>query len=397
MVASYRPRSCVTGPILVGAMAVVAASIQAVHSRCEVTAVWMGHRQPQPDELTISWTTDHPEPSRVTYQEGNVWREIHDPQPTMWHRLQIPLSDPTRPCPIRVFSGVTTTEVLFPGYPADGLRIAVVANWQSRPDLSAILANKPHLLLSAGDHVNNLHSACGPGHAECVEPFLQLIRQYPELFRRVPVLPVLGNHDREIRPRTTRPPEEPVYDIEARAFRRVFALPDAGWYWHFALPQSGLCIVGLDLNHIGDRGTTWQSCHDFGPDSEQFKWYKRIVTENTMPFLITLHNEQNITMRSQYGGLWEQLFQKNTAIISGFGHFGECAVKDNVAYFNTSLQGKGDRYPDPRSEFLASEHNYLLMTINREPLSMIVQLKSLHGPTLYTWLGMVRTGGGNSR
>ena len=376
--------------ILASMLGMLMANVPTVQGRCEVTAVWMGHTRPLPDELTLSWTTENPEPSRVAYQDGTAWREIQDPQPTTWHRLPVPLPDPTRPCPMRILSGSATMEVVFPGYPADGLRIAVVANWQNRPKLQAILADKPHLLLTAGDHVNNLHSVCGAGHADCVEPFLQLIRQYPELFRRVPVLPVLGNHDREIRPRTTRPPEKPVYDIEARAFRRVFALPDAGWCWHFVLPQSGLCVVGLDLNHISDRGTTWQSCHDFGPDSEQFQWYKKIVAENTMPFLITLHNERNVAVRSQHGGIWEQLFRRNTAIISGFGHFGECALKDDVAYFNTSLQGKGDRYPDPASEFLASEHNYLLITINRKPFSMQIQLKSLQGETLYTYVRMVR-------
>ncbi|ASV74927.1 hypothetical protein THTE_2325 [Thermogutta terrifontis] len=379
--------------ILASALGMLMANVPGVKGWCEVTAVWMGHTRPLPEELTLSWITDNPESSRVAYQDGAVWREIQDSQPTTWHRLQIPLSDSTRPCSIRILSGSATTEVFFPGYPADGLRIAVVANWQSRPDLSAILADKPHLLLTAGDHVDNLHSVCGEGRTECVEPFLRLIRQYPELFRRVPILPVLGNHDREIRPRMGKPPENPVYDIEARAFRRVFALPDAGWYWHFTLPQSGLCLVGLDLNHISDRGTTWQSCHDFGPDSEQFQWYKKIVTENTMPFLITLHNEQNAAMRNQYGGIWERLFQKNTAVISGFGHFGECALKDGVAYFNTSLQGKGDRYPDPASEFVASEHNYLLITVNRNPSSMQIRLKSLLGETLYTSARMVRIGG----
>lgn len=52
-----------------------------------------------------------------------------------------------------------------------------------------------------------------------------------------------------------------------------------------------------------------------------------------------------------------------------------------MAYYNTSLNGKGDRYPDPHSQFLAGKDSYLLLTIRRGG-EMVVEIKSLQGQTL---------------
>jgi len=103
----------------------------------------------------------------------------------------------------------------------------------------------------------------GPVVIDCTKPYGDLIDAYPELFRSVSFLPALGNHDREIRPRGDKPPAEPVYDVEATAFRKFFELPDDEWKWHFDVPDLGVCFVALDLNHIQDLGTTWQTCHPF--------------------------------------------------------------------------------------------------------------------------------------
>jgi hypothetical protein len=57
-------------------------------------------------------------------------------------------------------------------------------------------------------------------------------------------------------------------------------------------------------------------------------------------------------------------------------------VFEGHPYFNTSVSGRGDRYPDPCSTFLASEDNYILLTFHREPREMIVDLKALDGTIL---------------
>ncbi len=87
-------------------------------------------------------------------------------------------------------------------------------------------------------------------------------------------------------------------------------------------------------------------------------------------------------MRSQEQGAWHQMFRRGTVVISGFGYFAERAESDGCVYYNTSLSGKGARYPDPKSQFLQSEHNYVLLTFARATRRMTVELKNLDGKVL---------------
>ena len=51
-------------------------------------------------------------------------------------------------------------------------------------------------------------------------------------------------------------------------------------------------------------------------------------------------------------------------------------------YYNTSLSGKGDRYPDPHSKFLQGEDSYILLTFTKKPPQMTVEIKRLDGKVL---------------
>src|SRR5205823_4643595 len=146
--------------------------------------------------------------------------------------------------------------------------------------------------------------------------FSALVARWPELYRTTPWIPALGNHDRELRPRGPKPPAEPVYDVEATAYRRFFGLPTDGWRWHFDLLDFGVRFVAVDLSHLSDQGTTWQTCHSYTRGSEQFTWYERMMTESTQPFLITLDNEQNSRVRGLEKGAWGKLMMKGSAVLS---------------------------------------------------------------------------------
>src|SRR5207248_1608201 len=154
--------------------------------------------------------------------------------------------------------------------------------WHTHPDLTAILKDDVHLLMTGGDNIGSLWQRCGAGNKDCITPYADLIDAYPDLFRSTPFMPVLGNHDREIRPRGDRPPAEPVYDVDATAFR----------------------------------------------------------------------------------------------------HFAERVEVDGLLYFNTSLNGKGDKYPDPKSKAIFSEDNYVLLTFDRAKRKMAIELKSLGGKVM---------------
>ena len=76
------------------------------------------------------------------------------------------------------------------------------------------------------------------------------------------------------------------------------------------------------------------------------------------------------------------MFCKGTIAITGFGYYAERAEVDGFTYYNTSLSGKGDQYPDPKSQFLKGEDSYILLTVTKTPPKMIVEIKGLDGSVL---------------
>jgi len=349
----------------------------------QVERVWLTHRTADPSKLVVNWTTRTPGDSKVRFgPTADYSQEVLIPGSRTLHHVEVPLASGAALHYAVSTGGQTSSDATFKGYPGDVLRVAVVANWQGKPDLKSLTRDDPHLLLTAGDNVPDLWHDCGVGVTDCWTPYAALIDRYPDLFRSVPVLPVLGNHDREIRPRGPRPPAEPAYDVEATAYRTFFPLPGDGWRWHFDLPGFRLRFVALDLSHTSDRGTTWQTCHDFGPDSGQLKWYRRLMDDRPPGFVVTLYNERNATVRGLAKGAWHPLVRKGTLAVSGFGYIAERAEVEGFPYWNTSLGGKGDKYPDPGSKLLKSEDNYLLLTARKKAGTLSVELKSLAGDVL---------------
>lgn len=348
----------------------------------EIKCIWLTHRSNDPSKIVLNWTTDEPGDSVVRYGlTAKYGEEVRLDKSTTLHHVEIPLQHRDTTYHYSVSSGVQrSADATFKAYPTDLLRVGVVADWQGKPDLSAIEKDDVHLLLTAGDSIARLWDKCGEGKTDCVRPYAELMDAYPMLFRSTPFMPVLGNHDREIRPRGDKPPAEPVYDVDATAFRKFFELPDDEWKWHFQVPEFDLRFVALDFNHISDFGTTWQTCHAFDENSEQFRWYKELM-KKPPGFAITLYNERNARVRNMAGGRWHDLFRRGTCCITGYGYFAERAEVDGFPYYNTSLNGRGDQYPDSRSKFLAGEDSYILLTVQRNG-PMTVEIKSLKGAVL---------------
>ena len=349
-----------------------------------IDQIWLGHRSHDPGKLVVNWVSKEPGESIVRFGRTEEYgQEVRIANDTTLHHVEIRLEETGGVYHYSVQTGKQfSKDATFKGYPTDVLRVAVVANWQGLPDLSAIKKDDVHLLLTAGDNVKNIHQLCGAGKKACVKPYLQLIELYPKLFRSVPFMPVLGNHDKQIRPRGNKPPSQPVYDIEATAFRRFFELPGDEWKWHFDIPGFDIRFAALDLHHISDLGSTWQSSHSFGKDSEQFLWYDKLMKNKGRKFVVTLYNERNGSMRAQARGAWHAMFRKGTIAITGFGHYAERAEVDGFPYYNTSLSGKGTHYPDPKSAFLRGIDSYVLLTLTKNPAKMVVEIKGLDGTVL---------------
>lgn len=350
-----------------------------------VRRVWLTHASAEPSKIVINWETSQALPSVVEYGTSSaLGQQVAVEGPVTLHHVEIPMVPADQTCFYRVRSGDEVSEVAqFKGYPSKELRIAIVGDWgfASKKDMAALVKDDVHLLCTVGDNVPSLHEKGREG----VKAYLDLIDSHPDLFRSTPLMPILGNHDREVTGRGPKPPLKAVYDIEATAYREFFALPGDEWRWSFDIPAFDLRILALDLNHIQDFGTTWQTCHAWQPDSPQFEWYARTMAETQAGFVLTLMNEKQTQVAGLTKGAWHEHFRKGSALITGFGYFADRAeLAGGLPYFNTCLKGDGASYKDPQSRFFAQQDNYLLITFRAgEPL-MKIQFKNLKGEVLDT-------------
>jgi hypothetical protein len=352
----------------------------------EIERIWLTHQTHEPTAIVLNWESEQPGDAHVEFGPAadRLTEHAELKEQTTLHHVEIPLREHAGACFYRVRTGPEVSAVhSFQNYPQDELRVAVVADtgYTKAKWSEAVLALHPHLLLSAGDHVPALHKG-QPVPPETTTAFSELIARHAALFQSTPWMPALGNHDREIRPRGPKPPAEPVYDVEARAFRKFVALPDPEWHWYFDVPAFGARFVALDMSHLQDMGTTWQTCHPYSVEAPEYQWYRDLMAASRQPYLVTFDNEQNSKVRGLEKGAWAREIQRGSLCITGFGYFAERAAVDGFAYYNTSVNGTGDKYPDPKSAFLASEDNFVLMTFRRQPSSLRVELRNMDGKVL---------------
>ena len=352
------------------------------------SALWLTHQRNYPTALMVNWATDRPEESVVCFGKTEECKlRVALKGVATLHHVEIPLPE-KGPFFYRLErEGKLSDVVRFQGLADEELRIAMVADWGfATADVSAILKDNPHMLVSGGDHIAKLHGSGISGDVAKMNllPHLKLLEKYPELFRSRPFMPVLGNHDREIRPRAALTAlKAPVYDVDATAYLQLFPLPDDGWKWHYTIPAFGLRLVGLDLNHLSDMGTLLQSCHSFSTGSPQLTWYSKIMRRQPAPLLtITLFNAKSSVVRNLVKGDWGRHIRRGTLAATGFGYFGERAQdKYGFPWYNTSLNGKGDLYKDSGSKFHVRENNYLLFTIKRGEARVKTEIKKLSDGT----------------
>ena len=348
----------------------------------EVERVWYSYSKADASRITVSWETKEPEVSRIQYGAATVPQVMTVDGERTRHAIEIP-SPPKGVSWDCLIGKDGASRARIKGIPDGELRIAVVGDWGYAPDadLSALLKDDVHLLLTAGDNVPSLHKKGNEG----ANAYRALIDRHPEIFRNIPFMPVLGNHDHEIKPRGKQPPAEPVYDISAEVYRDFFTLPDDEWKWDLRIGSHDLHLLALDINHIHDRGTTWESCHPWDAESEQFRWFRDTVDQSRGGFVIAVNNEKQTALKAKAGGIWDDQFHKISALVTGFGYFADRAeLKEGIPYFNTCLKFGGTLYPDPQSVFFAPESSYLLLTIPSGAKEATAQLKDLEGKVMDT-------------
>ena len=292
------------------------------NATAQIRQIWLNYCRHEPTHIVVNWISEQPGNSKIYWgstPEYGYSSEILEE--TTLHRIEIPLNLQSERVYYKLVSGDQESATLsFKNYAGlgDSLRIAVIANiGYMKGRLDSLEREVPDLLMTCGDNVPNLHKLCGAGELNCIAPYLELIGRYPALFASTPFMPILGNHDKEIRPRGAEPPAIAVYDTNATAFCKFVELPDKEWVWSFRLPDFDVSFLALDLNHTYDVGTTWQSCHGFTLDSPQYQWYKEQVERNDASILITLMNEKNETVRNMENGIWNEITSFVLGILTG--------------------------------------------------------------------------------
>lgn len=365
--------------ILLLALAQVPAVVRAEY----ITRIWLTHPVSDASMLMVNWETDARGPSRVDFGPspalgGRVQSDSAGPR----HQIAIPFPD-SGVLHYRVATGNQCSAIhRVKSYGGEELRVAVAANWQERPALEGLLADDPHLLLSCGDLVSDLLRQHEADDGTIAQPFSELIGAYPSLFARTPFLAVPGNHDRQVALRLLQPSAVPAYDLEASAFRAFFPQPAPGNIWHLDLPAFDLRLIGLDLSHTRDGGTTWQSCPDFGPDSDQLNWFRRVMGASTQRHVVTVYNEWHHLLAKLADGAWMAQIRRGSAAVSGFGLFAERADFDGLPCFNTALK-TGPIYGNGgRTRFYQKAPGYLMLTFPRGGGPMKAEFKGLNGNTM---------------
>ncbi len=360
----------------------------ALSAQAQVEAVWLTHRSPSPEKTVVNWTSVVPGPSRVCYGADTAC--AHEARVEGERTLRhAEIATPLRGADVfyRVETGGQKSETLrFQTCPEDGVRVAVVGDWgyASRPDLTALKADRPHLLMTVGDNVASITNPKQAGDKAYIQPYIGMFKSEAALFASTPFMPILGNHDKQVGPRDNKKPgsSSDVYDIAATAYLSVFALPGEGWKWAFAIPQADVTFLALDLHHLSDFGTTFQTSHDHRRGSEQFKWYDEQTAQAASGFVVTLLNEKS-SCRSLEQGAWHGLFSRGTLAITGFGYFAERAVESNgFPYYNTCAAKPGAVYRDAQAAVCEPVSSYMLLTFNRGKGLMTVELKRLDGSVI---------------
>ena len=345
--------------------------------------VWLTHSEDTIDRVRLHWlapaadtagkSDQPPLATQLQVQFGNdrSWRTVAEASRLSAH-VDVDRGTTQRPTHYRwsTDTQVGDAHVIAP-IPERDLRIIVAANWQGFRSSDGWLDWEPHLVVSAGDLVGSIipvGAKPDPTGLQRSPPksVIDWLMTHRAVLGRVPFMAVSGNHDRQVRPRKDRSEDPPVYDISGTAFRRTFAMPDGGLWWSLDAPDFRLRLIGLDLHHTSDFGTAWQSGSDFDRDSPMavFDRRKRI---HAPEHVVTIYNEQHSAVARLADGFWRnQIASTDGVAISGFGHFAELARDRGITLVNTSLQGRGDVYANPNSQWIGRENNHVRISIDRE-------------------------------
>lgn len=151
-------------------------------STAQVERVWLTHPSNSSNRLSINWESTTAGNAEVRYGNSEKYDSVVIVEEnTKLHHVEIVLSPEVDLYHYQVVTDdQKSADYTFKNYTGDELRVAVVADWQGKPNLDILLQEDIHLLLTAGDNISSIHGSCGVGNVDCVEPYRQLIDTYPK-------------------------------------------------------------------------------------------------------------------------------------------------------------------------------------------------------------------------
>ncbi len=356
-----------------------------VFARAEIEAVWISYTDSEAKTIALNWATSDVSKSNVQFFNGEKLGDKKvSAKKAKLHSVEISAKKIKKFPEYKIVddSGAEfSSKIKLPK--GKELRAVFVGNlgFARGVDFSALVADKPDIVFTCGDNVPALHK-----NGKSLDPndmFLEAVKKFPrELLATVPFMTIAGNHDKEIKPRGKKYPKENSYDSTASDYCNFFTLPSPEWHWNLHLKKYNVTFVGFDLCHVRDFGTTWQACHPYDVDSEQFKNFVETLDKRESGLVFALINCKKTDLFSKADKIWRPQFERCEAVIAGFGYFLERATiskNGETKYFNTSLR-VGDKYPDPCSKFFAAEGGYLLLVIDGKGGKSF--LKNLDGKVL---------------
>jgi hypothetical protein len=235
--------------------------------------------------MTIVCETDSPTTCEIAYGETNPPKLIaRIEEPDTLHEVKLDKLQPRT----KYFYRVTCTDAagrrvqsqlltfLTAVDPADAWSFTVVGDTQRNPTVTGKVAKlmwdrRPHFVLHTGDVVDD-----GAARWQWTGDLFTPCR---ELFARVPVLPCIGNHEKD----------HPFY-------YRYFALPKPEYYYSFRYGNAE--FFALDTNT--------KRTADLRPDGEQYRWLDRALAASDAKWKICFHHHPAYSSDSDdYGDTWK--------------------------------------------------------------------------------------------
>lgn len=242
-------------------------------------------QMPKTDGMTVMWETSRPGSSKVFYgsSKSNLTEATgavtRNPQ-SIVHRVELKGLKPDSHYVYRVESvdseGRKLESKLFTFRTAPesdrAIRFTILGDTQDQPAVNTRIAQhmwneRPDFFMIVGDLVGT-----GGNKKHWTNDFFGSMRP---LFDRVPLIPVLGNHEGD-----------------ARLYYDYMSVPEPEYWYKFSYGPAEFFVV--------------DSNRDVGPNSEQFKWLERELAASTAKWKFVAHHHPPYSSdEDDFGNLWE--------------------------------------------------------------------------------------------